>query len=192
MHDPFILNTVQRALQATTDVMPTKFYLDPDYDLIQFEEGYDKPSREVFYAKYNELLNTHKYEVLREQRNKKLTESDFSMLPDYHLSQENEEEWEVYRQALRDIPSTTEDPETPIWPEPPQVKIVQGKNTRTELNDTKADLQTTKEDLQTTKEDLQTTLTELADAKTDLEEKTYQIISLEARLAALEQKFISN
>ena len=29
MHDPFILNTVQRALQATTDVMPTKFYLDP-------------------------------------------------------------------------------------------------------------------------------------------------------------------
>ena len=178
--------------------MPTKFYLDPDYDLIQFEEGYDKPSREVFYAKYNELLNTHKYEVLREQRNKKLTESDFSMLPDYHLSQENEEEWEVYRQALRDIPSTTEDPETPIWPEQPQVKIVQGKNIRTELSDTKtelkADLSETKSvleaDLQTTKEDLQTTLTELAETKTDLEEKTYQIISLEARMAALEQKNI--
>jgi len=56
MHDPFILNMVQRALQATTNVMPNKFYLDPDYDLIQFEEGYDKPPREVFYAKYNELL----------------------------------------------------------------------------------------------------------------------------------------
>jgi len=41
-------------------------------------------------------------------------------------------------------------------------------------------------------QELQTTQTELADAKTDLEEKTYQIISLEARLAALEQKFISN
>ena len=53
-------------------------------------------------------------------------------------------------------------------------------------------LQTTKEDLQTTATNLQTTQTELADAKTDLEEKTYQIISLEARLAALEQKFISN
>jgi hypothetical protein len=65
--------------------------------------------------------------------------------------------------------------------------------TKTEL---KADLSETKSelkaDLQTTKEDLQTTLTELAEAKTDLEEKTYQIISLEARLAALEQKFISN
>ena len=144
MHTPFILNTVQRALQATTDVMPTKFYLDPDYDLIQFEEGYDKPSREVFYTKYNEFLNTHKYEVLREQRNKKLTESDFSMLPDYQLSRENEEEWEVYRQALRDIPSTTEDPETPIWPEQPHVKIVQGKNTRTELAETKTELQSEK------------------------------------------------
>jgi hypothetical protein len=68
--------------------------------------------------------------------------------------------------------------------------------TKADLSETKsvleADLQTTKEDLQTTKEDLQTTLTELAEAKTDLEEKTYQIISLEARLAALEQKFISN
>lgn len=144
MHTPFILNTVQRALQATTDVMPNKFFLDPDYDLIQFEEGYDKPPREVFYTKYNELLNADKYKVLREQRNKKLAESDFSMLPDYDLSRENEEEWEVYRQALRDIPSTTEDPETPIWPEPPQVKIVQGRNIRTELSDTKEALQSEK------------------------------------------------
>jgi hypothetical protein len=169
---------VQRALQATTDVMPTKFYLDPDYDLIQFEEGYDKPSREVFYAKYNELLNTHKYEVLREQRNKKLTESDFSMLPDYHLSQENEEEWEVYRQALRDIPSTTEDPETPIWPEPPQVKIVQGKNTRTELSDTKSEL----------KADLQTTRTELAEAKTDLQATRANIETINANVETINSK----
>jgi septal ring factor EnvC (AmiA/AmiB activator) len=55
-------------------------------------------------------------------------------------------------------------------------------------------LQTTKSvleaELQTTKEDLQTTRTELAETKTDLEEKTYQIISLEARMAALEQKNI--
>jgi hypothetical protein len=117
MHDPFILNMVQRALQATVNVMPNKFYLDPDYDLIQFEEGYDKPPREVFYAKYNELLNTHKYKVFREQRNKKLTESDFMMLSDY--PKEDLEEWKVYRQALRDLPTNTEDPENPNWPTPP-------------------------------------------------------------------------
>ena len=73
-----------------------------------------------------------------------------------------------------------------------ETKSVLEADLQTTKSELKADLQTTKEDLQTTKEDLQTTLTELADAKTDLEEKTYQIISLEARLAALEQKFISN
>ena len=59
-----------------------------------------------------------------------------------------------------------------------------------EIKTTNTNLEATKEELQTTKEDLQTTLTELAETKTDLEEKTYQIISLEARMAALEQKNI--
>ena len=70
------------------------------------------------------------------------------------------------------------------------------QSTQTDLQTAKtqleADLQTTQTELTETKADLQTTQTELSDAKTDLEEKTYQIISLEARLAALEQKFISN
>ena len=70
------------------------------------------------------------------------------------------------------------------------------QSTQTDLQTAKtqleADLQTTRTELTETKADLQTTQTELSDAKTDLEEKTYQIISLEARLAALEQKFISN
>ena len=64
--------------------------------------------------------------------------------------------------------------------------------TAEDLQTTDANLQTTRTELTETKADLQTTRTELTDAKTDLEEKTYQIISLEARLAALEQKFISN
>lgn len=103
------------------------------------------------------------------KRNELLKDTDWTQTNDIGL--ENEVEWEVYRQALRDLPSTTEDPETPIWPEQPQVKIVKGKNIRTELSDTKTELKA-----------------DLSDAKTDLEEKTYQIISLEARLAALEQK----
>jgi len=82
-----------------------------------------------------------------------------------------------------------------IYEELQTTKTTLEEHTHSDLEERlKADLQTTKSelkaDLQTTKEDLQTTLTELADAKTDLEEKTYQIISLEARLAALEQKNI--
>ena len=196
---------------------------------VNLEEYYAVPTPEDKKVSLTEFINRINADIrdlgtktLRQERNKRLIETDWTQTNDIGL--ENEEEWVAYRQALRDLPSL----EIPIWPEPPQVKIVQGKNTRTELSDTKtelkadlqttksvleadlqttksvleadlqttkselkADLQTTKEDLQTTKEDLQTTLTELAEAKTDLEEKTYQIISLEARLAALEQKFIS-
>lgn len=134
MDSPFYLNLVQQTLQQTTHVMPKTFTLNVDYDLIKFEDGYEKPSREVFYSKYNELLRNIHLETLRNQRNEKLQQSDFSVLPDHRLSRENEEEWKVYRQALRDIPSTTEDPENPVWPEPPKVKVItNGSTTRTDL-----------------------------------------------------------
>jgi len=149
MDSPFYLNLVQQTLQQTTRVMPKTFTLNVDYDLIKFEDGYEKPSREVFYSKYNELLRNIHLETLRNQRNEKLQQSDFSVLPDHRLSRENEEEWKVYRQALRDIPSTTEDPENPVWPEPPKVKVTtSGSTTLTELEE---DIQTTHNQLQAEK-----------------------------------------
>ena len=139
MDSPFYLNLVQQTLQQTTRVMPKTFTLNVDYNLIKFEDGYEKPSREVFYSKYNELLRNIHLETLRKQRNEKLQQSDFSMLPDHRLSRENEEEWKVYRQSLRDIPSTTENPENPVWPERPGVSIDKTIQTKVE-----EDLQTEK------------------------------------------------
>ena len=132
MDSPFYLNLVQQTLQQTTRVMPKTFTLNVDYDLIKFEDGYEKPSRDVFYSKYNELLRNIHLETLRKQRNEKLQQSDFSMLPDHRLSRENEEEWKVYRQSLRDIPSTTENPENPVWPERPGVSIDKTIQTKVE------------------------------------------------------------
>jgi len=143
MDSPFYLNLVQQTLQQTTRVMPKTFTLNVDYDLIKFEDGYEKPSREVFYSKYNELLRNIHLETLRKQRNEKLRQSDFSMLPDHRLSRENEEEWKVYRQSLRDIPSTTENPENPVWPERPGVSI-----DKTIQNKVEEDLQVEKEKTQ--------------------------------------------
>ncbi len=134
MDSPFYINLVQQALQQTTTVMPTTFTLNVDYDLIHFEDGYEKPTKDVFYTKYNELLRNIRLEKLRSLRNEKLQQSDFTMLSDKQLSLENETEWMEYRQALRDIPSTTEDPENPIWPGPPKVKITtSGSTTWTQL-----------------------------------------------------------
>jgi hypothetical protein len=58
--------------------------------------------------------------LLRVQRDKLLEETDKYTLPDWpHESIEERSRWTTYRQALRDLPSTTEDPANPVWPEKP-------------------------------------------------------------------------
>jgi hypothetical protein len=59
-------------------------------------------------------------EEFRLERNRRLTECDWVLVPDTPLSQEKIDEWKVYRQALRDLPSLAEDPENPVWPVAPQ------------------------------------------------------------------------
>lgn len=116
------------------------------WDTITFpEDGYEKPQKELFEERFKQNYRNEGFRLLREERNKLLNETDWT-------DQYNIEEWEVYRQILRDIPTNIEDPENPIWPEQPQVKIVQGKNIRTDLQTTRTEL---KVDLQTTKEELQ-------------------------------------
>ena len=44
--------------------------------------------------------------LLREERNLKLQETDWTQYRDVSLS--NDSDWKTYRQALRDLPSTTE------------------------------------------------------------------------------------
>ena len=57
---------------------------------------------------------------LRGQRTMLLTETDKYALPDWpHASLTKQREWLDYRQALRDLPSNTEDPANPVWPTVP-------------------------------------------------------------------------
>lgn len=53
-------------------------------------------------AKKTELQNAEPMRVLREERNRKLAETDWRASSDLTLSNE----WSTYRQALRDLPST--------------------------------------------------------------------------------------
>lgn len=82
----------------------------------------------------------------RVDRNKRLSDCDWTQTNDCQLSETKIQEWKVYRQALRDLPETTTprfdehriltdihwptppdaefpanttDPENPIWPEAP-------------------------------------------------------------------------
>ena len=57
------------------------------------------------------------WEVIREQRNFLLKETDYTQLPDFPEAKKSQ--WTTYRQALRDIPQTYATPQEVIWPTPP-------------------------------------------------------------------------
>jgi hypothetical protein len=78
----------------------------------------DKP----YFVKWPNLdkPNREPIELLRIFRNEYLKETDFIVAIDYpHATPEVRQAWLDYRQALRDLPSTTEDPANPVWPVQP-------------------------------------------------------------------------
>lgn len=56
---------------------------------------------------------------IRSKRNIQLLESDWTQVLDSPLNEEKKQEWQVYRQSLRDI-TTQPDPFNITWPTPPE------------------------------------------------------------------------
>jgi hypothetical protein len=59
------------------------------------------------------------WDTIRTERNFHLSQSDWTQLADAPLSPEQKQAWTVYRQALRDVPSSFTTPEEVVWPEIP-------------------------------------------------------------------------
>lgn len=55
---------------------------------------------------------------LRARRNQLLAATDWTALPDVPLSEERRQQWQAYRQALRDV-TDQPDPFNIVWPAPP-------------------------------------------------------------------------
>lgn len=89
------------------------------WESIILPDGYTKPTKEVFEAKFQEIIREYSFKELRQERNKRLAEVDWMFSGDYKIDPEIYQEWLVYRKALRDLPSTIEDPANPTWPEKP-------------------------------------------------------------------------
>ena len=91
------LNSVEwRKPDGTISMSPSDFVVD-----------YDKVGPVV------ELM------MLREQRNKKLAESDWTQYNDSPLSDSKKTEWATYRQSLRDITSSSQSIFSVTWPTEP-------------------------------------------------------------------------
>lgn len=59
------------------------------------------------------------WERVRNRRNKLLSESDWTQLPDNTLLTVEKDQWATYRQSLRDITDSSADPENIVWPNKP-------------------------------------------------------------------------
>ena len=79
-----------------------------DYNSIRWDnDDFTKPTLSEIKAKKIELENALPMQMLRQQRDILLKESDIYALPDYpHINDEKKTEWLTYRQNLRDITKT--------------------------------------------------------------------------------------
>ena len=68
-----------------------------------FHDGQTPPTEDEAQSKLNELINAQPMQILREQRNQKLAETDWWCCSDRTPTQAQLD----YRQALRDLPSNS-------------------------------------------------------------------------------------
>jgi len=105
---------------------PVWYRFGDTWESIEVPEGYEKPPKEEFEAKLQELLDAQPWKELREERNRRLRETDGALSVDVPLKGDSRVAFETYRQALRDLPANTEDPSNPVWPTPPTVETTEG------------------------------------------------------------------
>ena len=86
--------------------------IDNDYNTIVWSETntQPKPTLAECEAAWQEIINEEPMKQLREERDKKLLETDkYTSIPDWpHASEEVKQTWVTYRQALRDLPANAE------------------------------------------------------------------------------------
>tara|TARA_R100000664_G_C2747449_1_gene134962 strand:- start:473 stop:814 length:342 start_codon:yes stop_codon:yes gene_type:complete len=86
---------------AINELIDGKYSIQADGSVV-YHSGQTPPSEEAIQAKIAELQASEPMRVLREERNRKLAQTDWRASSDLKLSSE----WTTYRQALRDLPST--------------------------------------------------------------------------------------
>ena len=112
-------NLVSQVEEQEFDVAPPFYWVDCDDAIEAKRYRYENGT-------FVKILDPHwSAESLREVRNALLKESDLSVIADKWMSMtpEKQNEWAVYRQALRDIPNQNGFPLNVIWPDKPKRRL---------------------------------------------------------------------
>ena len=85
---------------------PEWYRCNTSYESIDVPEGYEKPPKEEFEAKLQELIDAQPLKELRTNRNTLLAQTDRYAINDYpHSNLAVQQKWLDQRQALRDLPT---------------------------------------------------------------------------------------
>lgn len=104
--------------KALLELHPDAFFIlhDDEYDGLDWrDENIEKPSREVCEAKVQELIEAEPLRLLRVERDKRLSQTDWWAVADRTMT----EAQTAYRQALRDITQHYQSLDEVVWPEKP-------------------------------------------------------------------------
>ena len=101
-----------------------------DYKTLEWiDENQTKPTLEELTNNHEQLVAAQPLENLRQERNTRLAEVDWVVIRAFSMNTPVTDEWKTYMQALRDLPSTTEDPANPVWPVRPDEVVVPEEET---------------------------------------------------------------
>ena len=96
----------ERIVEALRHLRPKAQFRLQGTELMWTDPTQTEPTQEEIDAKVEEIINAEPMRLLREERNRRLSETDWRDLPSYPGTDQND--WRTYRQALRDLPSVAE------------------------------------------------------------------------------------
>ena len=113
------MDKIEIIMQALHALVPNAQYIiRENFDGLEWKDERTVPTESAVKAKYDELVAAEPLNLVREVRNQKLAETDWTQSRDITLS--NDADWKTYRQSLRDITKTYKTLEDVKWPEKPE------------------------------------------------------------------------
>ena len=92
---------------------------DNDYATLDWQSDDPKPTKKTLDNAWPQVESDRKWGAVRGERDRRLAASDWSQMPDNALDAPTIAAWAAYRQELRDVPQTQDDPDSIVWPEAP-------------------------------------------------------------------------
>ena len=102
-------------INANSDGVMNKIKAPKDYETV----NYIRVENNICVAETQEEIDEEKWIDIRQERNKLLLDSDWTDLPNCPLHNEKKTEWQSYRTALRNFPSSISDLDNITWPVAP-------------------------------------------------------------------------